>query len=191
MNDRELRFCDIELRIGEGEKPRIVGYAAVFNSLSGDLGGFREQISPGAFSDVLASGGEILALVNHDPKLVVGRRSAGTLVLREDAKGLFVEIDPPNTTVGRDLVENIRRQDVKGMSFMFKNPISTWERRGNERIRTISKIGMMPEVTFTAIPAYEATSADVRSHLDQFDREDKATPRRDAARRRLRLLAAK
>lgn len=190
MDKFESLFFDGELRVDDGEKPKITGYAAIFNSLSNDLGGFREQILPGAFRDVLSANGEILALMNHDPRQVVARRSTGTLSLREDPKGLYVEVTPPNTTIGRDLVENIRVGNIRGMSFHFNKPTDTWERRSGDRIRTISRVGEVREVTFTAIPCYTETTAQVRSMLDKFDAEDKATPRRDAAYRRLRIIDA-
>jgi HK97 family phage prohead protease len=93
---------------GADGKRKIVGYAAVFNARSANLGGFREEIAPGAFTDALAANEEVLALVEHSPEKILGRRSMGTLTLAQDDKGLRVEIDPPNTTVGNDAVENVR-----------------------------------------------------------------------------------
>jgi len=50
--DVERRYFPVEqIRVVRSEKEAAVieGYAAVFNSLSEDLGGFREKIEPGAF----------------------------------------------------------------------------------------------------------------------------------------------
>jgi len=91
-----------------GDKREIRGYAAVFEQLSGDLGGFREKIAPGAFAGGL--GGDIRALWNHNADHVLGRTSAGTLRLVEDAKGLRVEIDPPASAGA--FVESLQRGDV-------------------------------------------------------------------------------
>lgn len=157
--------CD-ELRLveEEGKPPVLKGYAAKYNSLSLDLGGFRERILPGAFDDALRSGAEVLALADHDPSRVLGRMSAGTLRLKSDEVGLFVEIDPPDTQVGKDAVTNVRRKDIKGMSFRFPpNPEETWALVDGEVVRTLSKLGLR-EVSITAIPAYEATEVYVRSH---------------------------
>ena len=60
MSDREYRACaEIELRSEADGKITLRGYAAVFNSLSQDLGGFVEIIRPGAFTRTLASGADV------------------------------------------------------------------------------------------------------------------------------------
>lgn len=192
--ETELRFNESEFKIedrSETSVPKIVGYAAVFNSMSSDLGGFREQILPGAFRDAIGEGREILALLHHDPSRPVGRRSAGTLSLVEDERGLLVEIQPGDTTVGRDALEMVRRRDIKGMSFRFRNAVSNWEKLGGERMRTITKIPEVLEVTLTAIPAYEATTAEVRSAIDELNQKEKAYSSLEAARRRLELCKRK
>ena len=102
----------VELR-SEGETAVAIGYAAVFNSLSSNLGGFTERIDKGAFTKTLKEA-DTRAMWNHDPNHLLGRVSAGTLRLAEDDHGLRYEIDLPNTTLGRDVAELLRRGDVTG-----------------------------------------------------------------------------
>lgn len=158
-------FDDCELRYVEGPdgKPRFTGYAAVYNVRSVDLGGFIEVIAPGAFSEVLGSKQEVLALVEHDPFKPLGRRSVGTLTMRDESRGLYVEIDPPNTTLTRDTIENVRSRTYTGMSFRFpRGAKDSWKLENGVPVRTIHKCGLK-EVTITAMPAYEATSVALRS----------------------------
>ncbi len=183
----ELRFKTSEIRVApgrSGQPTAIRGYAAVFNSISEDLGGFTEKISPGAFRSAIAVGKEILALMHHDVKQIIGRRSAGTLSVAEDTRGLSFEIYPGDTTAGRDAVEMVRRGDIRGASFRFSNAVSTWDYATTGKVRTISSIGELMEITLTGIPAYLATTAS----LMEFS-EPRSTPRRDYARRRLQLAA--
>jgi HK97 family phage prohead protease len=97
------------------------GYAAVFDSPSHDLGGFVERIAPGAFGrSIRAAGSDVYAFWNHDDGRVLGRQASGTLRLREDERGLAFELDLPDTTDGRDLLELVSRRDLDGMSFAFR-----------------------------------------------------------------------
>lgn len=102
----------------EGERPKIVGHAAVFDTVDGNEW-FREKVARGAFTNSIGQD-DIRALFNHDPNFVLGRNKAGTLSLREDDKGLLVEIDPPDTQFARDLMVSISRGDVTQMSFGFE-----------------------------------------------------------------------
>jgi HK97 family phage prohead protease len=156
----------IELRAGnDGKSPRLSGYAAVFDSPSHDLGGFVEIIRPGAFTRTLRSNsGDPLALVHHLPHLVLGRRSAGTLRLTEDSRGLAFEIDPPDTSAARDLMVSVQRGDVRGASFAFTVAPGgdRWDARGDKVVRELRDVDLH-EITITAAPAYADTTVAMRA----------------------------
>lgn len=175
--EKRMHVGEIKVERAEGETPKIRGYAAVFNSLSEDLGGFREQLTPGAFADAMGRD-DVRALVNHDPNLVLGRNKSGTLVMREDGNGLAVEITPPDTQAARDLVALMERGDVSQMSFAFtvSKEDQAWERSGTGPwIRTIRKVARLFDVSVVTYPAYASTSAAVRA-LEQHQQEEAATP---------------
>jgi len=162
---RTFTLDDIEVR-SEGDKPKIKGHAAVFDKLSEDLGGFREKIAPGAFTKTIKKS-DIRALYNHDPNYVLGRNTAGTLVLEEDEKGLAIEIDPPDTSFARDLMVSIGRRDVTQMSFAFKTIKDSWENQDKkESIRTLEEVDLF-DVSPVAYPAYPQTDVKVRSFLEE------------------------
>jgi HK97 family phage prohead protease len=107
---KEIRTLkNAELRTDGGSQ--ISGYGVVFNSTSHDLGGFTERISPGAFSASLKDG-DIRLLWNHDTSSILGRSRSGTLTLAEDAAGVKFACDLPNTELGRQVHETVRRGDV-------------------------------------------------------------------------------
>jgi hypothetical protein len=156
----------MELRLDEpeGETPKLSGYIAVFNQLSEDFGGWREQIAPGAFADSIARD-DIRGLWNHDSDLVLGRLQSGTLALREDETGLAFENSPPDTTWFRDRLVSLRRKDVTGSSFGFYTDEDEWKETPQEdgtrmKLRTLKKLTLVevsPGVTF---PAYPQTSTE-------------------------------
>jgi len=137
------------------------GYAALFNS-EADIGGyFREVIAPGAFRETLKND-DIRALIDHDTGRVIGRSSAGTLRLKEDDKGLSVEIDLPDTTDGRDLAVQLERGDISGMSFGFIVRHDEWDETSDPPTRTIHAVDLR-EVSAVAFPAYGDTEIALRS----------------------------
>jgi HK97 family phage prohead protease len=165
---RTFALDSVKIERLDDETPVIRGHAAVFNHLSEDLGGFREQISPGAFADALSESQDVRALFNHDPSLILGRNRSGTLRLKEDKEGLAVEIDPPDTQYARDLVVSMDRGDVSQMSFGFR------VRRGGQRlektkdgqiIRTLTNVNLF-DVCPVTYPAYPDTDVALRSVQD-------------------------
>jgi HK97 family phage prohead protease len=160
---RSLRGLEIR-RDEDGGESRIRGHAAVFNSMSEDLGGFREVVLSTAFDSALDGGDDVRALVDHDPGKVIGRNKSGTLELEKDARGLLVTINPPQTSVGRDLIKSITRGDIDAMSFGFQVPRDGeyWEIHEGEDIRYLTKVKLR-EVSVVAFPAYTDTDIAVRS----------------------------
>lgn len=158
----ERRFLSgLEVRAKEDKAPQIVGYAAVFNEVTTRCW-YKEVILPGAFDRTLKDNPDVRALVQHDATLVIGRTKAKTLALRTDSKGLFSEIDPPDTQVGRDTVESIRRGDIDGMSIGFIVRTDNWTLVDGWDYREISDIELI-EVSPVTFPQYTGTSVQVRS----------------------------
>ncbi len=151
---------EIEERADNG-LPRLRGHAAVFNSLSEPMYGFREQIAPGAFAESIGKD-DIRALWNHDTSHVLGRKSAGTLILTEDERGLAVDINPPNTTWAKDLLISIKRGDITQMSFGFRVLTDSWAKVDGDEVRTLEKVQLF-EVSPVTFPAYSATDISTNS----------------------------
>lgn len=184
----------MELRIerSEGKPAKMVGYAARYNSLSKDLGGFRERILPGAFSGTIEKGADVRALVDHDSSKLLGRTSAGTLRLGTDDRGLWFQLDMPDTQYSRDTQALVDRGDIRGMSFGFKVPKGgdRFTRENEGAIRELTNVDLK-EITVTSIPAYNETSLHMRIDPDLAGRIPPApTPARASAAATLRRRAA-
>jgi uncharacterized protein len=121
--EQENRIFDLDLlevrADKEGEVKKIRGHAAVYNKLSEDMGGFREMMEPGAFTETIARD-DIRSLLNHTPNYILGRNKAGTLKVEEEVKGVYYEITPPDTRYARDLMVSIERGDVSQCSIIFQ-----------------------------------------------------------------------
>lgn len=170
---REFRIYTLdEIRLvdpaeGVAGLPRIRGHAAVFNSLSEDLGGFREIVAPGAFSDVIRTD-DVRALFNHDPNQILGRNKAQpepTLLLEEDATGLRMDINTPDTSYARDLITSMKRGDVTQSSFQFSTLDDKWETRDGTMVRTLLKVRRLWDVSPVTFPAYPEADSGVRSSI--------------------------
>jgi len=156
----EQRAYDGELKAAV-EGRTVEGYASVFNSMSEDLGGFREIILPGAFSEVLDN--DVRALYNHDSNYLLARTTSGTLELKEDDKGLYYRFEMPNTSYGNDMLELFRRGDLSQSSFGFTVEKDSWRMEEGQHVRYIERVGSLFDVSPVVYPAYTAASSGLRS----------------------------
>jgi len=148
---------EFRMEHAEYEGQTIRGYAAVYNSDSEWMGGFYEQIAPGAFDGVMEN--DVRAYFNHDENLLLGRVSSGTLRIGSDSRGLYYEVDLPNTSYANDLVELMKRGDVNQSSFAFLIERDRWEERDGKTYRIIEKVSRLLDVSPVSQPAYpDATS---------------------------------
>jgi HK97 family phage prohead protease len=164
----------VEIRQSDDGAATLIGLAAVFESLSENLGGFREQIMPGAFDD--ADMTDVRGLFNHDANFVLGRTISETLELEITSKGLRFEIELPDTQTIRDLVlAPIQRGDVDQASFGFivaPGGASFDENEDGVLIRTITKFMRIFDVSPVTFPAFQATSvgeASFRAYQNDCD----------------------
>ena len=185
---------EIRAKAEGGAANMLFGYAAKFDVLSDPIAGFREQIAPGAFSDVLED--DVRALFNHDVNHVLGRRGAGTLRIHQDETGLSYEVDLPDTQAARDLVVSVDRGDVSQSSFAFRVAPNgdTWdENEDGIIIRTITKLSRLYDVSPVTYPAYPDATVAKRSleswqATRQTGSQALAEARRADSRRRLLAL---
>lgn len=163
---RQLRSTPQQFRTrDDGDDLIIEGYFAVFDSPYVLWDGATEIVKPGAFAGCLS--GDIRALIDHDTRLVLGRTKAGTLTLREDARGLYGTIK-----INRDdadamsLYARVQRGDVDQCSFGFDIEEETFVDLGGGQFRwEINKVNPLYEVSVVTYPAYEETAVKAR-HAD-------------------------
>lgn len=151
----------VEVR-AEGRK--LTGYAATFDNET-RIADFHETIKRGAFAASLASGKDILALVDHDSSRVLARTKSGTLRLSEDERGLKFELDVPDTSAGRDLLALAARSDLGGMSFGFS--VSPDGEVWNGDKRELRSVTLHEVSVVQAFPAYDGTSVSARSRQNR------------------------
>jgi HK97 family phage prohead protease len=163
----ERRFfpsdISVEVRDDKPDSRTITGYAAVFNKDSENFGWFIERIAPGAFSDVLQN--DTVALFNHDPNYPLARNGVN-MTLSEDEFGLKYRFEAPSTTIGNDMLANVRSGVIKQSSFAFTVAEEKWEEKDGKEpsIRTITKVKRLYDVSPVTYPAYPDTTVAARSH---------------------------
>jgi HK97 family phage prohead protease len=163
LETRRIHINDFELREGPtGDGMSFTGYAAVFNSDSEPLP-FIERIMPGAFKKSLKGRNTIKMYMNHDSSMLLASTRSKTLRLEEDSRGLLVNADLPDTTVGRDLSVLMKRGDVDSMSFGFSVPSGGDKWSDDGMTRELRQVRLHEVSVVTGFPAYKATSATVRS----------------------------
>lgn len=168
-----FQLTGIEVRDSKAGKGQftIRGHAAVFNRLSHDLGGFREKIAPGFFTEVLDANPDVHALWDHDTRWTLARTKNKTLELREDPMGLHNWMRVAPTSFAQDLRVLMERGDIDQQSFAFTVAEDDWVKDDEGNItRTLLRAENLYDVTITAQGAYPQTGAEVvrqvRSVLD-------------------------
>lgn len=189
--EKRVLALPVELRAKEGSTGTLYGYAARYMSHSHNLGGFIEQIAPGAFDRALAEKQDVLARAEHDSALLLGRTSSGTVRLMSDAQGLRYEVDLPDTQAGRDYAVLTGRGDVRGSSFAFmlgpaENAQEWSVLPDGTPLRTLTDLDLI-DVAPTANPAYAATSVSARA-LEQAQEVAKPADIAPEQRKSLALL---
>ena len=176
MNEklREIRFYDFRKENREyaphlaEENSRIVeGYAIVFNQQSRQLYDkasrkvFTEIIDPRAVTKAFLDDQDVKMLYNHSNDMLLARSTFGfgTLTYEIDEYGVKYRFEMPNTTVGNDVLELIRRGDVWGCSFAFsyaKDGIRD-EKRNGQNYRTVIQMASIDDFSIVVDPAYMGT----------------------------------
>ena len=178
---RQYRHITGELRHRtEGDSAMIEGYAAKFNTYSQNLGGFVEEILPGAFENSISQKAksdkaDIRGTYNHDE--IIGRQHNGTLKVAEDKTGLYFE-NKLNLVIGghRDVYEKIDNGLVNGASFGFAMLDWEWSHTEDDFPLLRQKAVELFDVGPVDFPAYLDTDVDrvrmYRSYAEQAQCSD-------------------
>ena len=164
--ERRAVASAVEVRASsDGKKKKMMGYAAKFNSVSEDLGGFREVLRPGAFDRAIRENQDVLARGEHSAAMLLGRRSSGTLRLSVDEVGLAYEVDLPDTQAARDIATLVERGDVRQSSFAFvvEDGGQRWGNQDGVPLREILDVATLVDVAPVSDPAYRETTVSARA----------------------------
>lgn len=192
--NQETRTASLDrvtLRAGTGAGT-FVGHSAVFNEetfIGYPPFGFREVIDRKAFDRALKEDQDVRLLFNHDPNHVLARTASGTMNLSTDKKGLLVEAELAETTLGKDVKVLLERGDVNQMSFGFVVIKDSWEQLDDgTELRTILDVDLF-DTSIVTMPAYVGTDASLRQTVEIARRSNNlAVNRREEMNRRFKAL---
>lgn len=161
VNKEKRSGVPVEIREEDNGEVRVSGYAAVFGEETNIGGMFTEVIERGAFTDAVGRD-DVVFLINHEG-LPLARTRSGTLILREDEKGLFMEasLDMTDPDV-RSIVPKMKRGDLDKMSFAFIPTRQSWDETSATPKRMIQEAQLF-DVSIVTTPAYSGTDIGLRS----------------------------
>jgi HK97 family phage prohead protease len=134
------------------------------------MSGFKEIIKPGAFANSLGEGRSIKAFWNHNTDFPIASTDSGTLKLLEDEQGLRFEMTPIETSIGKDVIESVRKGVCKAVSFGFKKIKDSWDFSDPHlAIRTLEEVKLY-EISPVPAGQYNSTSISVRSLREEFEK---------------------
>ncbi len=163
----------------------IEGYAIRFNTVSEILYDkekrrfFREIIYREAITQELIDNSDIKFLFNHDKERLLARRNkgAGSLNVEVRDEGVYFSFECPNTTVGNDLKEMIKRGEVTTCSFAFSDGDNIeWDFSDREiPTRTVKSIRGLFDLSAVFDAAYSQTEISCRSLDEMIEAQTKQT----------------
>lgn len=157
--EKEVRYIN-EVRASHEDR-KIEGKAIAFNSVSCDLGGFREKIVPESIDENIINTSDIFFLLNHsNNRGVLARQKNGFGSLKTDIRedGVYFSFEAPQTSLGDELLEYLRRGDITQCSFAFTVKNDKWERQAdNSYVRTILRFDKIYDMSAVFKPAYDDT----------------------------------
>lgn len=166
INKMELRFNEFELNKNEQGQLKVSGYVNKTNQWSQTLGKqkkFVERILPGTFNKAIQNGNEIHFLAEHENAKILSSTRNGSLNLREDEQGLYMEATISDTSWGRDYHTLIKDGIIQNMSFGMQVLKDSWKKLSDGTYqRSISDI-LLAEVSAVRNPAYIQSKIQARS----------------------------
>jgi len=184
LTNKELRYNPVELRVScneDGTENRtITGTAIVFNSRSELLSEqglrFYETIAPEAISADLINKSDIVMLYNHSKDggvLARSKNGTGTLSIRVTSTGVDFSFDAPNSPIGDNMLESVKRGDLDACSFAFyvAQGGDTWVKDSTAYQRTINQIALLTDFSIVVNPAYTATNCNSRGLTELLEAE--------------------
>lgn len=173
--DKEYRNFEARATV-DPESRKVEGYALLFDTESKPMygGELVERIVSTALDGTLERS-DVLCVVNHNPErgvLARFRNGGGSLTLTVDDKGLRYAFEAPNTALGDELVESLRRGDITESSFCFTCKKDRYDKRADGvYVRTILEIDRLYDVSPVYDPAYAGTEVSLRS-FDDFKADE-------------------
>ncbi len=159
----ERRWTQVTVETRGKDTRTIGGYAALFNRLSQNLGGFVEEVQRSAFSKSRGDGfPAVLARYNHDDNMLLGTSDARTLRLTVDETGLDYDVDLPASRA--DVHELVQRGDVRQSSFAFQTFEDDWSMTDQGFPKRSLVSVRLVDVAPVNIPAYLDTTVGKRDN---------------------------
>lgn len=161
MTDR----ITVEFRAASIDGNTLSGTAHVFGQRANIRGAYIEEFAPTAFDRVLADPRtDVRAFWQHDPRMLLGRQSSGSLRLERAPEGLKFSIDLPDTSYANDLKALVSRGDLTEMSFAFMpGKYQLRKAEDGSQVRTHTDVRALIDVSPVSIPAFAGTGLALRS----------------------------
>lgn len=191
MPDISYRSRKTEFRAeppADGQPYLIEGYFVVFGQPYYVDDYCEEVIDRHAFDNAVMN--DVRALIDHNSRLVLGRRNetVQTLEFEIDDTGVYgrIQINPDDTDA-MSLRARVLRGDVDQASFGFIERRWEYEDLPDGRVRrTVLEIAELLELTVCTFPAYEQTSVSARSRNGDALRKEVLKHRKNNLRRKLK-----